>query len=76
MFHSDFCFLHSHLVEEGVRERANGDVVEECECRVELSAVEHKVGGCVELQHVVGAVFLHIVADEEGELHGVVGDEF
>ena len=57
-------------------EGAAGYVVEGLPGGVEQVAVEQEVGGGVAREHVEGAVVLHVVADEQGEFHGVVGDKF
>ncbi len=73
---ADARFLVEYFVEKGMGECAVGDVVEGMPGGVEEVAVEQEVGSGIAGKHVEGAVVLHVVADEEGELHGVVGDEF
>ena len=72
---ADTGFLIKDLVEKGMREGAVGNVVKSIPSRVEEVAVEQEIGSSIAGKHVEGAVLLHVVADEEGEFHGIVGNE-
>ena len=67
--------LEHHLVEQGVGERAGSHCGEALPGSVELVAVEQQVGSGIEFEEVEGAICLHIVADKQRELHGIVGDK-